>query len=335
MNELKNSVVSMDDWAAPEIIEASRLFYMDIPPMKYFIDGLLPEGLTILSGDPKVGKSYMAFAISLALAEGRSVWGREGLKCNIIYCCLEDSLSRLKKRLHQLTDRPVLGVHFMMSCMPIGNGLEEDLEYAISVIPNVGMIIIDTLQRVRRGARGNSNAYACDYEELTVLKSFADRHRIGVVCVHHNRKLKSDSDPLSDISGTQGVSGTADTLWVLKKKRRFANRATLYVSGRDVESQLLEMQFDCGKWSVDEQPECELVPSIMYELIDFVAERTAWSGTATSLLQELGNTDLTCHEIGKMLVKYADTVLAEAGITYAPIRSKSQRLITLQYIGDR
>jgi len=329
-----NIEMRMNDWAAPQIIASEQLYYMDIPPTKWIIDGLLPQGLTILSGDPKIGKSYMAMGISLAVVEGRVIWGRTTLQCNTIYCCLEDTVSRVQKRLHQLTEYPVAGVHYMMNCMPIGSGLQEDLEYALSVVPNVGLIIIDTLQRVRRGAKTTGNAYTDDYEALTVIKQIADKHGVAVVCIHHTRKLKSELDPMADISGTQGLSGTADTLWVLKKMRRFENRATLYVSGRDVEAQKIDMRFERGVWLLDDQTGNDIVPQIIYQVIDYVTEQQSWSGTSSELLQELGIVDVSCSEIGKLLVKYADTILLDAGIGYATVRTKSQRIIKLEYMGD-
>ena len=159
------------------------------------------------------------------------------------------------------------------------------------------------------------------------------------MCIHHTRKMKSESDPMADISGTQGVSGTADTLWVLKKHKRVSEgepqRATLYVSGRDVEMQQLRMSFDGGHWFVDEQSACDLVPDIIYQVIDYVMEQSAWTGTSSALLQELGDTNISCSDIGKLLVKYADTILLDAGISYTTVRTKSQRVIKLEYMDDR
>lgn len=324
----------MDEYAAPQIIGSDVLYTMNLPPIKYYVNGLLPQGLCLLAGDPKSGKSWLALAISLAIAEGRPVWGRDTIQCNVIYCCLEDSLSRVQRRMCQLIDHPVSGVYYMMDCMSIGDGLVEDLEYAMSIVPDVGVIIIDTLQRIRRGGKTTGNAYADDYEALTVLKQYADKHGIAVLCIHHTRKMKSVSDPMADISGTQGISGTADTLWVLKKKQRFADRATLYISGRDVESQQLELCFDKGEWSVDECVEYELVPRVIYDVIDYVTERGGWSGTSSELLEAIGETSIKPNEIGKLLVRYADTVLAEAGISYSQIRKATQRIVALEYLNE-
>lgn len=324
----------MDEYAAPQIIASDVLFAMDLLPINYYVEDLLSPGLSILASEPKSGKSFMAMELALALAEGRPIWGRSTIQCNVIYCCLEDSLARVQRRMRQLTDHPVSGVYYMLDCMSIGEGLVEDLEYALSIVPNVGVIIIDTLQRVRRGAKTSGNAYADDYEALTILKQYADKHGIAVLCIHHTRKLRSVSDPMADISGTQGIGGTADTLIVLRKKSRFNHNATLYITGRDVEPQQLELCFDKGKWSVDERVAYELVPSVIYDVIEYVTEQGYWSGTSSELLQTLGITDIACSEIGKLLVKYADTIMLDAGISYTTGRTKSQRIIKLEYVGD-
>lgn len=324
----------MDDYAAPQIIGSDVLYDMNLPPIMYYWDGILPQGLTILAGDPKVGKSWLALAISLAIAEGRPIWGRDTIQCNVIYCCLEDSIARVQNRLHQLVDHPVSGVYYMMDCMSIGDGLIEDLEYAMSIVPDIGVIIIDTLQRVRRGSKNSGNAYADDYEALTVIKEYADKHGIAVLCIHHTRKMKSVSDPMADISGTQGLSGTADTLIVLRKKSRFSHNATLYITGRDVEPQQLELCFEKGKWSVGERGANEVVPGVIYDVIDYVTEMGNWSGTSSELLEAIGETSIKPNEIGKLLVRYADTVLAEADIRYRQIRKATQRMIVLEYLGE-
>jgi hypothetical protein len=56
------------------------------------------------------------------------------------------------------------------------------------------------------------------------------------------RKLSDAGDPLNEVLGSTGITGTVDTVMVMKKERRFSGDATLYVSGRDVEQQELR----CG-----------------------------------------------------------------------------------------
>lgn len=44
-------------------------------PIEFVIDGLLAQGLYILAGAPKVGKSWLALDMCLSIAKGESVLG--------------------------------------------------------------------------------------------------------------------------------------------------------------------------------------------------------------------------------------------------------------------
>ena len=122
------------------------------------------------------------------------------------------------------------------------NGLEQQIEQFLSEHPNTGLVVIDTLQRVR-GSGDNGNPYANDYRDIGALKALADKHRIAILLIHHVRKLKSD-DPMDMISGTNGISGATDTNFVLMKTSRSENTATLYCTGRDIVYRELRLEFD-------------------------------------------------------------------------------------------
>ena len=43
---------------------------------------------------------------------------------------------------------------------------------------DTGLVVIDTLQKVRT-SDANGNVYACDYRDMSALKSLADRYNIA------------------------------------------------------------------------------------------------------------------------------------------------------------
>ena len=64
---------------------------------------LIPEGVTILAGKPKVGKSWFALDLALALAGGRYVLGDIHLMDgNVLYAALEDNERRLRSRVERI-----------------------------------------------------------------------------------------------------------------------------------------------------------------------------------------------------------------------------------------
>ncbi len=58
-------------------ISAIELQTKEFPPIKWVVPGILPEGLTLLCGKPKLGKSWLALDISQAVTQGGIVLGQE------------------------------------------------------------------------------------------------------------------------------------------------------------------------------------------------------------------------------------------------------------------
>lgn len=115
----------------------------------------------------------------------------------------------------------------------IGSGLEHQIESFLKEHPDTGLIVIDTLQKVRKTVCANVNLYAADYDDINALKQIADKNHLAIVLVHHLRKT-GDADPLNMISGTSGIASGADSNFILQKDKRTENTAKLVCTGRDI-----------------------------------------------------------------------------------------------------
>ncbi len=87
----------------PTVFTAAELMAQDIPPVRWILPGILPEGLTILAGKPKMGKSWLALDLSVAVATGGKVLGLQVEQAGVLYLALEDTKRRLQDRLKILT----------------------------------------------------------------------------------------------------------------------------------------------------------------------------------------------------------------------------------------
>ena len=67
-------------------------------PLEFVVDGLPAQGLYILAGAPKVGKSWLVLDMCLSIAKGETVLDRETSQGSALYLCLEDSYSRIQNR---------------------------------------------------------------------------------------------------------------------------------------------------------------------------------------------------------------------------------------------
>jgi len=235
-----------------QIHSAAQLQKKDLGDLCFVVVDLLPQGLSLLASPPKFGKSWFVLDLCLSAANGGRFLGHETHKCDCLYLALEDSERRLKSRMQKLLAGRAApeNFYYATSAPDIDNGLLEQLEDFVERFPQTGLIVIDTLQKVRGQTTRNESAYKYDYREMSLLKAFADRHSILVLLVHHLRKMKDDGDPHARISGTNGIMGAADTSLVLTKDKRTDKDTTLAVTGRDVETSETVMQFnkDTCRW---------------------------------------------------------------------------------------
>lgn len=233
-------------------ITAAALMEKTFAPVNYVIPGFLAEGAFILAGPPKLGKSWLAYNWAIAIASGRAVFNSVAItQGDVLYLALEDSERRLKSRLllqgvKQAPERLTLATEWP----GLEDGCIAELEAWADAVQRPTMAIVDVLKMVRGHTRANESVYDADYRAMTGLASFARSRGIAVIVVHHTRKMASD-DPLESISGTNGLTGAADGVLVLKRDIGTGN-ATLYVRGRDVEENETSVRFnrDNGTWEL-------------------------------------------------------------------------------------
>jgi hypothetical protein len=303
----------------------------------FVVDGLIAPGLHLLAGAPKVGKSWLALWLSLTVAKGDAVWNMKTRQGTTLYLCLEDSTIRIQNRLFDITEDAPGCVHFATDAHIIGAGLEEQIKTFLDEHPDTVMVIIDTLQMVRRAVFDTS--YANDYRELTALKKLADSHGIAILLIHHLRK-ENDSDTFNRISGTTALQGAVDSSFTLVEDKRGSGKARLSCIGRDIEYRELELKRNGENiWEMISdsatQPDI-LKDSIIFLLSDFMGDKTVFTGTPTELsaLISAGSDDtVSAKALSKRLVQSAEE-LANAGIAFEIRRSNGKRLIILRRISD-
>ena len=233
-----------------KIINADNLLYTTLTESEFIVDEILPVGLHIFCGAPKVGKSWLMLDLCIKVSKGEELWSLKTNKCDVLYLALEDTHQRLQKRLFKLTDDIDSNFHIAIESNKITNGLIMQLENVIKQYPNIRLVVIDTLQKVRK--QNNDINYSADYGEMTTLKEFADKNKLAIILVHHLRK-QDDSDVFNKISGTTGIMGSSDTTFILEKKFRDDSVATLFVTGRDVEYQTFTLRFEECRWNLIER----------------------------------------------------------------------------------
>lgn len=309
----------------------SSEYIMNTPmkPIEYCVDGLISQGLFVLAGAPKVGKSWLALDMCLSIAKGEKVLGKETLCGHAVYLSLEDSLIRLQNRLYELTDEPSDNLNFAIMAESISNGLPEQIEYCRKRFDDLKIVVIDTLQKVRNESE---SSYSSDYKELSVLKSLADKLGIAIVLVHHTRKC-SDSDPFNMISGSTGLSGCVDGSMVLIESKRGSRKAKLHCVGRDIENQEINVVFENSRWKVSDDIKNVKPDYFSFAVHDFMVTQKTFKGSATQLAEKLSALlykEVFSNRVKKDLIQHAYD-LQDYGVAFESKRSNGQRIIILNY----
>lgn len=245
----------------PETLKPAIRFYsakelvgLELPEPKWAVEGILPEGMSLLAAKPKLGKSWLMLQMSLAIAAGGVALGVNVSRGKVLYLALEDTKRRLQSRLKKIEDatrEPVSDWLTVATQWPRQDkgGLDELAQWA-EANRDARLIVIDTWQKFRPTKTRGRDCYEEDYEHATQVKALADRFSIAINTTHHCRKLEA-GDPLDEVSGTLGLTGAADGILVMKRERG-RHDAALFVSGRDVEERELALKWDAQYclWSV-------------------------------------------------------------------------------------
>lgn len=317
-------------------IDGETLMDQPLQPIQFVVEGLLSNGLHLLAGAPKSGKSWLALWLSVTIAKGEAVWGNQVKQGTTLYLCFEDSRLRIQNRLFDITDDAPSNVHFCEESFRLGEGLEERITQFVLEHPDTVLIIIDTLQMIRRPAIDNS--YANDYADLSILKKLADKNQVAILLIHHLRKQKDD-DPFNRISGTTGLSGAVDSSFTLVEEKRGSGKAILSCIGRDIEYREMELgRNENNVWKLisdsKENPDL-LLPDIVLFISDFMKDKDEYQGSPTELAELISRKEKKIsHRTLSRLMLQNQEQLIQKGIDVRCHRSNGSRLISLTRTSD-
>jgi RecA-family ATPase len=217
------------------------------------VPGIIPEGVTLFAGPPKVGKSWASLGLGLEIPAGGKAFGAIDVPTGpVLYLALEDTARRLKARMGKmLAGRPApAGLTLATACPPLPQGGDEAIARWLERHPDARMVVIDVFAKMRGLPPPGASAYEADYAAVGRVKKLADHYGVAIVLIHHVRKQPGE-DFLTEVSGTNGIAGAADTILVLKRARGQAD-GVLHGTGRDVDEVERAMSFDpaTGAWSL-------------------------------------------------------------------------------------
>jgi len=290
-------------------ISAYDLQQKEFDEKYYAVQDMIPEGETVIAAPPKTGKSWLMLDMCLKVAEGRPFLGFETKKSDTLYLALEDGDSFEQERLNIVLGgrQAPKNFHFVFSnVMPMNEGFLLQLEELLKEFPGVKIVVIDTLQFIKYRQGKSESAYETDYRTGRDLKEFAEKKDIAIVVVTHTTKMRYIDDDMANVSGTNGVTGAADSVIVLGKEKRTDSEAKMFITGRKVRQTMHNIKFDDAKcqWIYvskaevtdkdqreKEERERSYLDSKIREVVIRIAENLdsnaePWKGRAGDLIEE-------------------------------------------------
>jgi hypothetical protein len=221
-------------------ITARELKDMNIQEAKWLVEDIIPKGLTLLAGKPKVGKSYFLLNLALALSAGEKAFNIISTEpSKVLYLGLEEPTIRTKSRIESILDdgewSENLHIFGLGTWLKSDDGGHDHLELWMKEHPDTKLIIIDTLAKWKSPKKkSNRTEYEEEYQSVEKLHTFAGKHDVAVIVAHHARKTKAD-DIFDEIIGGSGLQAAVDTLTVLSHNKKDSISSRIYnYRGRDI-----------------------------------------------------------------------------------------------------
>lgn len=336
------------------------LMEKELPPMRFVVDQLIPEGLTVIASQPKLGKSWLCYDLCSSVALGMPFLGFNTTQSTVLYLALEDNEKRIQERGPSVFDgRPVpKNVKIILRAPTMKNGLldriKEEFEICRETRGEVGLVVIDTLQKVRDEIKKSGTQYSIEYSEFGPLQEFAMKNNVAIVVVHHKIKTKSENNSLQELNASNGFIGAVDCgimIAELPQDDPEYKYCRMTVTGRDVENNTYNVRFPKGsktkcKWEnlgeyigsgaketdekqFDQDP---IVKTILFYLDEYsdlnggIEEDAVYRVTTDKLRDDIKSTTgydpPSTRVLGKKVGKLTSSLIKYAGVGCKPYREK-------------
>lgn len=316
---------------------AEALMQKDIPEPKVFVGvgeevPILVEGTCILSAKPKLGKSWLALGMCLAVANGEDFLGYQTRKCSALYLDLETSESLQQKRLRKMLNGRPTPKNFYLETETdtIEDGFVEQIENYLEQDPDIGLVVIDVFQIIRSPSKNvKETEYEHAYRDITPLNELAQKHHISIILVCHDRKAVDPDDPFSNILGSTGLQGAATQMMVMFRKRK-DDPIHISVKGKTIDGlPELNVKLENAEWSIveggsgAEREQNQLIHEYDVSNIRRAVKRIAdslpeWRGRCSELINEATGLGIPITEsaknVGGFLHKHQGRFLAEDSV---------------------
>ena len=289
-----------------ESYTALELSKMEIEPVKWFIPGFLPSGVTILAGPPKIGKSFFCWNMALAVAFGGIAFSNVIIPeaHNVSYLSLEDPPALLQDRLALMSD----DTNLLPNNLHIINDMQGHKFDAVGLkrigehLDETGstLLVVDTWKHVTPDINVKGTSYDIDYAALIPVQQFAQRRNIGIVLVTHTRKAVDIDNAFNMIQGSVGMQAGCDTMMMLSHD---SGSKTLHLSGRRIQSDQFAFTIDEGIWKLEGDAKDYHISELRSDILSLLKEVGEIGMSTADISDALGKKDSNVRQVLRRMVK--------------------------------
>ncbi len=215
-----------DDVQALPVTRLARLAVSDDPQPDWLVEGLwAARAVGCIGGTPKIGKTWLALELALAVASGKPCLGRFAVRDPgpVLVYCAEDTALAVKQRVAGLAtargidfDRLAVG-WIGASSLRLDDPRDRRRLTLTLIATKPRMLVLDPLVRLHRGDENSATEIS---EILGFLRSLQREHGVAVVLVHHVRKSGA-ADPGQSLRGSGDLHAWGDSnLYLLRRDGR-------------------------------------------------------------------------------------------------------------------
>lgn len=317
----------------PEYINGSELINVVSIDGDEIITDFLPVGVTLLGAPQKMGKTFFCLQLSNAIASGEAFLGYKVNQGRVVYCALEDTKEKIKKRYEIFDIEASQNIDFIFFTDVKEFNLENELKHFKSQYDNIKLVVIDTFAKMRN--KNTETNYLLEYDEVSKIHAIALKYRIAILLVTHVNKQIDYLNPFDSIYGSRGVTAAADGMIVMLKERNELRLKNLFIIGKDIPEQKLYLEQDNHLiYSVNdtydkEQDDDEDITKVIH----YIVRKKEYLGTHENLCALL-NLKITSRKLSSKIKKYKKIFEDNYIKIKYPQRKANARLIEMVYVSN-
>ena len=244
-------LVTLSDLHKEVITNAGEQYLSKEKTMNWLIKDLIPKGLTILGGKSRTGKSSLMVYTSMALVQGKYMFGKDGEPKSgfrgqagqILYLSLEDHSNRFNDRMRKSDADPnielLANLKIAHSWKKLNQGGLRAIEKWIEQAKNPKLVIIDTMAKVwdKKSNTSGANLYSEEYRIFSPLSDLAHKHDVSIVALTHTTKKEDKTNRFNEILGGSGTQAPSDNMILLRKIHD--GTISFSIQGKDIDDSFL------------------------------------------------------------------------------------------------